>query len=173
MLADGIAYLWKESRYGMNISVSIAIACPVESVFEFVSDYTRDPEWRAGVIEMNQTPPGRSQVGTQTLEVARFFGRKMTTPSRVTKYEPDREIDFAGLMAKKIPVSGSRTVEEANGQVHFTYQANVEGPGFLGSFSPLMVPILRRRFLGDLRRLKELLEAASPTSISREPENQA
>ena len=152
----------------MNIIISIVIACPVESVFEFVSDYTRDPEWRSGVIEMSQTPPGRPQVGTHTLEVARFFGRKMTTPAEVTKYEPGREIDFAGLMAMKIRISGSRTVEEANGQARFTYQANVEGHGFLGSLSPLIVPILRRRFLGDLRRLKALLETASPTSISRE-----
>ena len=90
----------------------------------------------------------------------------MTTLAEVTKYEPGRAIDFAGVMANKIRVSGSRTVEEANGQARFTYQANVEGHGFLGLLSPLMVPILRRRFLGDLRRLKALLEAASPTSIS-------
>jgi hypothetical protein len=90
----------------------------------------------------------------------------MTTPAEVTKYESGREIDFAGVMAKKIRVSGSRTVEEVNGQAHFTYQATVEGHGFLGPLSPLLVLILRRRFLGDLRRLKALLEAPSPTSIS-------
>lgn len=150
----------------MKIIVSIAIACPVESVFEFVSDYTRDPAWRAGVIEMSKTTSGCSQVGTHTLEVARFFGRKMTTPAEVTKYEPGREIDFAGVMAKKIRVSGSRTVEEVNGQTRYTYQANVEGHGFLRPLSPLLVLILRRRFLGDLRRLKALLEATSPTFIS-------
>jgi hypothetical protein len=90
----------------------------------------------------------------------------MTTLAAVTNYEPGRAIDFAGVMAKKIRVSGSRRVEEANGQARFTYRANVEGLGFLGSLSPLLVPILRRRFLGDLRRVKALLEAASPTSFS-------
>ncbi|MBO0794462.1 MAG: SRPBCC family protein [Ktedonobacteraceae bacterium] len=145
----------------MYITVSIAIACPVASVFEFVSDYTRDPEWRSGVIEMSQTPPEGSRVGTQTLEVARFFGRKMTTPAEITKYEPGRKTNFAGLMAQKIPVSGSRTVEAINGQALFTYQANVEVHGLLKLLSPLMIPILRRRFLSDLRRLKALLETAS------------
>src|SRR5215469_4004129 len=106
----------------MDIMVSIMIACPVEKVFEVVSDYTCDPEWRAGVIEMTQTPVGSSHLGTQTLEVARFFGRKMTTPAEVTIYEPGREIGFAGLMAKKIPVSGSRKVDRINGQARFTYQ---------------------------------------------------
>jgi hypothetical protein len=152
----------------LKIIVSIAIACPAESVFEFVSDYTHDPAWRAGVIEMSQTPTGRSQLGTQTLEVARFFGRTVTTPAAVTNYEPGRAIDFAGVMAKTIRVSGSRRVEEANGQAHFTYQATVEGHGFLWLLSPLLVLILRRRFLGDLRRLKALMEAVSPPSISRE-----
>ncbi len=90
----------------------------------------------------------------------------MTTLAEVTKYEPGRAIDFAGVMAKTIRVSGSRTVEEANGQARFTYQATVEGHGFLGLLSPLLVPILRRRFLDDLQRLKALLEAAFPTSLS-------
>src|SRR5260370_7238724 len=149
----------------MKMIVSIAIACPVEGVFAFVGDYTRDPAWRAGVIEMSQTPAGRSQVGTQTLEVARFFGRTMTTLAEVTKYEPGRAIDFAGVMANKIRVSGSRTVEEANGQARFTYQANVEGHGFLGLLSPLMVPILPSRFPCHPRPLHALLDAAPPTPI--------
>jgi hypothetical protein len=68
----------------MKIIVSIAIACPAESVFEFASDYTRDPAWRAGVIEMSQTPTGRPQLGTQTLEVARFFGYLLLVLSQQT-----------------------------------------------------------------------------------------
>jgi len=155
-------------RASLKIIVSIAIACPAESVFAFVSDYTRDPVWRTGVIAMSQTPRGRSQLGTHTLEVARFFGRNMTTPAEVTKYEPGRKIDFAGVMAKKIRVSGSRTVEEADGGARFTYQATVEEPALLRPLSPLLVRMLRRRFLGDLRRLKALVEAACPPSIARE-----
>jgi|GEM_PF-4869627 len=72
----------------------------------------------------------------------------------------------SSVMAKKIRASRSRRVEEANGQARFTYRANVEGHGFLGPLSPRMGPILRRRFLGDLRHVKALLEAASPTVIS-------
>src|SRR5712692_3916713 len=120
--------------------------------------------WRHRV---SQTPAGRSQVGTQTLEVARFFGRKMTTSAEVTKYEPGRAIDFAGVLAKTIRVSGSRRVEEANGQARFTYQANVAGHSFLGLLSPLIVPILRRRFLGDLRLLNTQQEAASRSEERR------
>src|SRR5258708_35701462 len=110
----------------MDISVSIVIARPVEAVFEFVSNYERDPQWRTGVIEMMQMPPGRSQVGTKTREVGRFFGRKMITPGEVTKCEPNREVAFAGLMAVKIRVSGRRTVEPVGEQTRFTYQATVE-----------------------------------------------
>jgi hypothetical protein len=72
-----------------------------------------------------------------------------------------------GRDGKKIRVSGSRTVEQANGGAHFTYQATVEEHGFLRPLSPLLVRMLRRRFLGDLRRLKALMEAACPSSTSR------
>jgi len=47
----------------MDIAVSIVIERPVEAVFEYVSNYEHDPHWRAGVLEMIQTPPDRPQVG--------------------------------------------------------------------------------------------------------------
>jgi uncharacterized protein YndB with AHSA1/START domain len=144
----------------MDISVSIVIARPVEAVFEFVSNYERDPQWRTGVIEMIQMPPGRSQVGTKTREMGRFFGRKMVTPGEVTKCEPNREVAFAGLMADKIRVSGRRTVEPVGEQTRFTYQATVELSGFYRLLEPLMAASLRKRFGGDLGCLKERLEAS-------------
>jgi hypothetical protein len=116
----------------MKIIVSIAIAFPAERVFALVSDYTRDPEWRTGVLEMSQMPPGPSQVGTQTLEVARFFGHRMMTPAEVTKYEPSREIHFAGLIAQQIRVSGSRRVEEVNGQARFPTRQTLNCVAFCG-----------------------------------------
>ena len=144
----------------MDLTVSIVIARPIEAVFAYISDYEHDQEWRAGIIEMIQTSPGRAQIGTKTREVARFFGKKSITPAEITYYESGRKIAFAGLMANSVPVSGSRTVEPIGEQTRFIYQAKVELSGFSLLMEPLMAAILRRRFMRDLRRLKERLEAA-------------
>jgi uncharacterized protein YndB with AHSA1/START domain len=144
----------------MDLSVSIVIARPVEVVFAYISNYEHDSQWRAGIIEMTQTPLGRTQIGTKTREVARFFGKKRITPAEITQYEPDRKVAFAGLMAKSVPVSGSRTVERRGDQTRFLYQAKVELSGFSLLIEPLMAAILRRRFMSDLRCLKERLEGA-------------
>ena len=144
----------------MDLSVSIVIARPVEVVFAYISNYEHDCQWRAGLIEMTQTPPGRTQIGTKTREVVRFFGKKRVTPAEITQYEPDRKVAFAGLMAKSVPVSGSRTVERRGDQTRFIYQAKVELSGFSLLIEPLMAAILRRRFMSDLRCLKERLEGA-------------
>jgi uncharacterized protein YndB with AHSA1/START domain len=140
--------------------VSIVIARPVEVVFAYISNYEHDSQWRAGIIEMTQTPPGRTQIGTKTREVARFFGKKRVTPAEITHYEPDRKVAFSGLMVNSVPVSGSRTVERRGDQTRFIYQAKVELSGFSLLIKPLMVMILRRRFMSDLRCLKERLEGA-------------
>jgi len=145
----------------MDLTVSIVIARPVEVVFAYISNYEHDPQWRAGVIEMAQTPPGCAHIGTKTREVARFFGKKRVTPAEITHYEPDRKVAFAGLMANSIPVSGSRTVERIGEQARFIYQAKVELSGFYLLIEPLMAAILRRRFMRDLRCLKERLEITS------------
>jgi uncharacterized protein YndB with AHSA1/START domain len=144
----------------MDLSVSIVIARPVEVVFAYISNYEHDSQWRAGIIEMTQTPPGRPQIGTKTREVARFFGKKRVTPAEITQYEHDRKVAFAGLMANSVPVSGSRTVERRGDQTRFLYQAKVELSGFSLLIEPLLAVILRRRFMRDLRCLKERLEGA-------------
>jgi uncharacterized protein YndB with AHSA1/START domain len=144
----------------MDLTVSIVIARPVEVVFAYISNYEHDSQWRAGIIEMTQTPPGRTQVGTKTREVARFFGIKRVTPAEITQYEPDRKVAFAGLMANSVPVSGSRTVERRGEQTRFLYQAKVELSGFSLLLEPLLAAILRRRFMSDVRCLKERLEGA-------------
>ena len=144
----------------MDLAVSIVIARPVEVVFAYIRNYEHDSQWRAGIIEMTQTPLGRTQIGTKTREVARFFGIKRVTPAEITQYEPDRKVAFAGLMAKSVPVSGSRTVERRGDQTRFLYQAKVELSGFYLLMEPLMAAILRRRFMSDLRCLKERLEGA-------------
>jgi uncharacterized protein YndB with AHSA1/START domain len=144
----------------MDLAVSIVIARPVEVVFAYISNYEHDSQWRAGIIEMTQTPPGRAQIGTKTREVARFFGTKRVTPAEITQYEPDRKVAFAGLMANSIPVSGSHTVERRGEQTCFLYQAKVELSGFALLIEPLLAAILRRRFRSDLRCLKERLEGA-------------
>jgi uncharacterized protein YndB with AHSA1/START domain len=112
--------------------MSIVIARPAEVVFAYISNYEHDSQWRAGIIEMTKTPPGRTQIGTKTREVARFFGKKRVTPAEITNYEPDRKVAFAGLMANSVPVSGSRTVERVEEQTRFIYQAKVE---LRGSYS--------------------------------------
>ena len=144
----------------MDLAVSIVIARPVEVVFAYISNYEHDSQWRAGIIEMTQTPPCRAQIGMKMREVARFFGKKRVTPAEITNYEPDRKVAFAGLMANSVPVSGSRTVERRGDQTRFIYQAKVELSGFSLLIEPLMAAILRRRFMSDLRCLKERLEGA-------------
>src|SRR5690348_4714427 len=136
----------------MDLAVSIIIDWPVEVVFAYVSDYELDSLWRAGIIEMTRTPPGRTQVGTKTREVARFFGIKRVTPAEITHYELNRKVAFAGLMSNSIPVSGSRIVEPIGERTRFIYQATVELSGFYRFLEPLMAMLLRRRFMNDLRR---------------------
>ena len=84
----------------MDLAASIVIARPVEVVFAYISNNEHDSQWRAGIIEMTQTPSGRTQIGTKTREVARFFGKKRVTPAEITHVAiiPRFSVDPLGLM---------------------------------------------------------------------------
>ncbi|HET8842589.1 MAG TPA: SRPBCC family protein [Ktedonobacteraceae bacterium] len=142
----------------MDITVSIITTCPAPQLFDFVSNYENDPQWRSGVLKMTQYPQGCSQIGTKTDEVAIFFGRKTRTPADVTAYEPGRMIAFAGKTDGGVQVTGSRRVDQLVELARFTYQAHIEVTGVLWLVEPLLASILRRRFRKDLQRLKALLE---------------
>ena len=143
----------------MKCSVSISIACPLETVFDFVSNYENDPLWRAGVFSMKQEPAWPSEIGTKTWEVARFFGKTSKNYGEVVRYEPGHVIAFAGVMPDGTSVAGDRTVERVDNQTRFTYRATVELSGFLLLLAPIIAALLTRRFSADLQRLKKHLEA--------------
>lgn len=145
----------------VDVSEWIVIALPTEAVFEFVSSYENDPLWREGISAMTQTPPGSPHVGTRTVEVGRFLGRRLVTSGEVTASEAGRMVAFRGLMAGT-PVSSSRTVEPVGErQAAFTYRASAQLRGVYRLLEPLVAASFRRRLSRDLRRLRARLETGA------------
>src|SRR5437879_576221 len=130
----------------MKCSVQVMICHPLESIFDFVSNYENDPHWRVGVFSMKQEPSWPSQIGTKTWEVARFFGKTSTNYGEIVRYEPNQTIAFSAVMPDGTRVSGERTVERVDNQTLFTYRANVELTGFLRLLAPIIAALLTRRF---------------------------
>ena len=76
-------------------SHQILIHAPLRSVFDYVSDLTRHPEWSGGELKIEAVTPGPVAVGKEYVshgEVAVQKGRPNTV--RVSQYEPPHTFGF-------------------------------------------------------------------------------
>lgn len=133
---------------------------PAAEIWAVVADYSRDPQWRHGVMSMVPTPPGLVGVGTTTDEEMRFAGRTLRNLGVVTRVEPGR---FAWRTTDGAAAHGSRTVEALTPtRSRVELELVVTPRPSERATAPLMARLLRRTLRGDLRRLRTLLEAEAP-----------
>jgi hypothetical protein len=75
------------ASFGYHLTIDVA--APPASVWSVIADYTRDPEWRAGV-RMTVEPPGLVRNGSVTTEDLRMLGSWHRTKARICEVEPGR-----------------------------------------------------------------------------------
>lgn len=143
---------------------SIIINLPVEHVFAYISRYENDPQWRVGVVRMDQSPKGAAQLGTVTREVLKAMGRTNETLAKVVEYEPNSKIAFKSFRAE-VPVDGWRAVEAVEGGTRFTYALHMDLNGMYGLVSPIILWMFQTRLDNDLKSLKTVLEAKGEAAV--------
>ena len=73
----------------------VAINAPPETVFAYVSDLTRHPEWSGGRLKIEARSPGPVAVGSQYLSHGDVAGQKdRSNELRVTEYQPPARFTF-------------------------------------------------------------------------------
>lgn len=144
----------------ITITESIEIARPATYVWEVVADYGHDPEWRKGVSTMAPQPPGSVAVGTTTAEEMRMAGQSYRNDGIVTAVEPGRR--FSWRTTEGADAHGARTVEALGpDRCRLTLELVVTPHGAEALMAPVLGPMLRRTVVGDLRRLRDQVEAAT------------
>jgi uncharacterized protein YndB with AHSA1/START domain len=73
----------------------ILVHAPLQSVFDYVADLTRHPEWSSGQLTIEATQPGPIAVGKEYLSRGEAAGQK-NRPNRVriSEYEPPHRFGF-------------------------------------------------------------------------------
>ena len=131
------------------------IDAPATAVWAVLSDYSRDAEWRADVLEMRAEPAGPIAVGVVTHEVMRVGGRTYRNTGVVERVEPGRRLDWrttAGADAH-----GSRTVEPlGEGRCRVTMALHVVPHGVNRLLAPVLRPMLAKGLRRDLVALSAL-----------------
>jgi uncharacterized protein YndB with AHSA1/START domain len=138
--------------------VGTTIKRPVEDVFALVSDYSKNPQWAAGMVEfeIEKTSDGPIGVGTTWRGVGTSLGRRMESQIVYTEFEPNRRLVFEGT--KPFPMTVAFTFDSIAGVTRIDQVVEAQPGGLFRLAGPLLAAAARRRFQGNLDNLRDLME---------------
>ena len=143
----------------MRVEKQITIAAPADTVFTYVADFKRHPEWAGHNLEVT-LPDGPIGVGTTMSSLGHQLGKQNDTIT-VVELEPGRRLVFetkgkAGVVRHWFavqPANGSTTLAKGMEFVKPSVSSRLAMPGIR-----LNVP----RMLGkDLDKIKARLETSA------------
>lgn len=144
----------------VEVEVSVDIDRPVHDVFVFVEDETNMPAWDADLVKATRTSDGPVAVGsTFHLDIKPFMGATQGDGT-VVAHEVDRLIELQFDMGRMKPHVWHRFETSTHG-TRFIRRVEVAPGGILKLMSPMMGPMIRKRNVAYLAKLKVLLEQPS------------
>jgi uncharacterized protein YndB with AHSA1/START domain len=140
---------------------SILVDAPLQSVFDYVSDLTRHPEWSGGELKIEAVTPGPIAIGKEYIskgQVATQKNRPNTV--RVSEYEPPRTFGFIAKDPDFGDVSHVFTFADQDGGVLVTRTMTVSlNPIVAFGFRVFIYPLIGNPAMKkSFEKLKKKLE---------------
>jgi Polyketide cyclase / dehydrase and lipid transport len=131
-----------------TIERSIVIERPVQEVWDFVQDTSKDALWQTTLVQSQVLTEGPRRVGTQVQEVRRFLGVQIPMTLELK------------AVAGGIPLSGSYMLEPLDGGTKLTVTGELEAHRLFKLAEPVFARMTSRELEASLGHLKDLLEVA-------------
>ena len=141
-----------------GFELTIVINRPIEEAFGFLTNLENDIKWRSEWIETRNTSGGALGVGATFRLTGEFLGRRVPTVYEVIEYEPSQVAAWK-TVSGSLPLTFRRSFERVESGTHFTIKYELEVRGFFKLVMPLLAGPVKRQHEGDLRKVKELIEA--------------
>ena len=141
-----------------GFELSIVINRPIEEVFGVLTNLENDIKWRSEWVETRNTSGGTLGLGATYILTGEFLGRRVPTVYEVIEYEPIRSAAWK-TVSGHLPLTFQRTFERVEGGTRFTIRYDLEVRGFFKLVMPLLAGPVKRQHEGDLRKVKELMDA--------------
>lgn len=130
----------------MLIHRRITTRAPLETVFEYLADFTSTTEWDPGTVTTTRVS-GDGGLGTVYANVSRFLGRETQLRYVVEDYVPNSRISLRGENSTVVARDTISVVPETGGWTQVDYQADFSFKGLAKFAAPFLRPAFQR--LGD------------------------
>ncbi|MBT3784054.1 hypothetical protein HOF92_03690 [bacterium] len=140
----------------IQVEVEIEICRNPIEVFEYISDFSRNPEWQSGMKEAHFLTEGPLRVGTRYAQVAKFLGKRIESVFEVTAFDPGKLVS-AKSVEGSFPISFCRTVEPTGAGARVKTLVEGDASGFFKFGGSLLAKMVESAIRKDYKNLKKLL----------------
>ncbi len=140
----------------MKFENSVIINQPVQTVFEFVTDFNNNDVWQTDILKMEMTPGEHFGQGSTYRCVNRFMGKRIETEGLITEYEPDHRCCIR-ITSGTVTGTSGLYFESLDGGTRFTTTGNLDLTYF--KLARLFVKRkINQQLKNDMLKLKDVLE---------------
>lgn len=139
----------------MLLEVSTEVAAPIDTVWQVLTDWERQPEWMVDALAVEVLTPYREGVGVTIRCPTSVLGFTVDDVMRVTAWEPPMRLEVRHL-GRVIAGSGVFLLRPTGAGTVLTWREEIVPPlGALGAWGAqrLVLPVVRRLFQRSLDNL--------------------
>jgi uncharacterized protein YndB with AHSA1/START domain len=142
----------------VHVLTSVDIARPPEAVWPALVDWERLDRWMEEIRDVRVTSEHRRGVGVEAEATVRIGGLSTRDRIRVTRWDPPTVLEIAHL--GWVTGTGYMELSPRDGGSRLFWRETLVPPwGVAGRIGlRLFLPVLRRVFRRDIRRLRDLVE---------------
>jgi len=144
----------------VDVLTEIVITRPAAAVAAYAADPANAPAWYANITSVTWETGPPLQAGSRIAFTAGFLGRRLSYTYEVTDFSPAERLVMRTAQGP-FPMETTYTWQAiGDGSTRMTLRNRGEPAGFPRLAAPLMAAAMRRANRKDLRKLREILEAA-------------
>jgi uncharacterized protein YndB with AHSA1/START domain len=136
---------------------SITITRSPQDVFNYLADGTHNPEWRAGVLEIERTSAVTGEGATYRQVLAGPGGRRIDGDYRITVFDPPRRLEFQVTAGPARPTGVFELSENGSESTRVRFALDLTSTGAMKLMSAMITRTMRRE-VAQLDKLKTILE---------------
>ena len=146
----------------IDIQASVDVQRPVETVFDFVSDFGNAPKWQRGVVESKRITEGPVRVGTQFQEHVRMLGMRFDAQCEVVDFQPPRAVAMTAD-GKMLKYQGTFTFEPLpdGGGTRLSLAGRMSMKGLWRVLELIAGGEIRKESAAELQDIKKAIEGMS------------
>lgn len=153
----------RKPRTGVVIEESVEVHRPVEAVFDYCTDITREPEWNPHTHYAEKLTDGPVREGT------RYKAEWVEGDPMIVEYVAvDRPRSWLTTgRSRRLVTTGEGHVVPTEGGARLDIKMVLQPRGVMAAISPVLGRVMRRRERENLRAIKAALEAPATRPVKR------